>query len=1040
MDALALTDNGNLYGAIEFYKECTKNDIKPIIGVDFYVARRTRHDKEAGIDNRRSRLVLLAQNNAGYRNLIKLVTESNLDGFYYKPRIDHELMQKYSKNLLAILPSFSSETSQLLKANKIDAAETKLAEYRKIFGDSNLFLELTHHPEIDGHELVQKRIVSLGQKTKTPLVAAHDVYYIHPEDKAARDTLLSVQTTVGYREQGGLTDENEDFSFISAESAEEYFRDVPEALENTIRIADSCNVSLTLGKPIFPTFKISANSDYDTELRKVAMDGLALRNMELTPEISKRIEYELGIIKDKQYASYFLIVADLLRFARESEIYSNTRGSASGSLVSYLAGITNIDPLEYKIPFERFLNPERPSAPDIDMDLADNRRDEVIAYAKQKYGADNVAQIGTFGTMMARGSVRDTARALGYDYTTGDHIAKTIPFGSQGFPMSIDRAMKEEPELKRLYETDKDAKIILDMARKIEGCARHISIHAAGVVISPVPLTELVPLQRDPKGTDKVITQYDMYSVADEYGGVGLVKFDFLGLKNLAVLADAVKRVRKLLGLDIDVHNLPLDDEKTFQMLGKGRTIGVFQLAGAGITAHLKDLKPTNIHDINAMVALYRPGPMEFIPEYINRKHNPSAIDYPHESLEEDLKQSLGLLIYQEDVMLTAIKLAGYSWLEADKFRKAMGKKIPKLMAEQEERFKSGCIQNGIKESTAEELWRRITPFAAYAFNKAHSSSYGHLAYQTAYMKANFPVVYMACVLTADAGNIDRITEIVGECKHMDIEVLPPDVNESFGDFSVVFDEDNKPQDIRFGLYSVKNFGTGIADNVIEERKKNGSFASLEDFLTRVATNGASSQKLGMNKKALESLIKCGALDRFGERGIMLENIDDLLAYCRAAGKEPENQDSLFGLMEDQTSVPKLSLKEAAPASDTDRLAWEKELLGLYVSGHPLDQYREKLTEVDWDIKRIKEELEPGSTTMIYGVVEEHKAITTRAGEHMAFLRIGDYSSAIEVVVFPRLYKACADRVGTESCVAIKGILSDRNGRTSLLADRVRVL
>lgn len=1032
MDTLALTDNGNLYGAIEFYKTCTKKNIKPIIGVDFYVAHRSRHDKEAGIDNRRLRMILIAENNIGYTNLIKLVTASHLEGFYYKPRIDHELMERHCEGLIAIIPAQQSDVVSALQSQNEDRAEELLLWYKNIFGETNVFFELTYHPEIDGHQGLMEDIKTLARKTHTSMIAAQEVFYLKEEDRQARETLLSVQASVGYRERG-FTDREEDYSFTSPEEMEKRFSDVPEALESTRTLADRCNLELNLGEAIFPNFEIPKDSTYEQELRKLTYEGLAERGMKKTKEVEDRIEYELQIIADKKYSPYFLIVADLLRFARENEIFSNTRGSAAGSLVSYCCGITNIDPLAYRLPFERFLNPDRPSAPDIDMDFADDRRDEVIAYAREKYGEDNVAQIGTFGTMMARGAVRDTARALGYDYAIGDRIAKLIPFGQQGFPMTIDRALEEEAELKELYNTDTEARNTINMAKKIEGCARHISIHAAGVVISPVPLTSIVPLQRDPKGSEKVITQYDMYSVADEYGGVGLVKFDFLGLRNLAVLADAIGRVKHLLNVSVDVNNIPLDDEKTFAMLGAGRTIGVFQLAGSGMTNYLKQLKPTNVHDINAMVALYRPGPIEFIPEYIRRKHDPSTIDYPHESLKENLEQSLGLLIYQEDVMLTAIKLANYSWLEADKFRKAMGKKIPELMAEQEERFKSGCIENGIDPTFANELWRRITPFAAYAFNKAHASSYGNLAYQTAYMKANFPVIYMACLLTAEAGNIDRISEIIDECTRMSIEVLPPDINESFGDFTVVFDEEHLPQDVRFGLHSIKNFGVGIADAIIVERKKNGKFKSLEDFLTRVTDRN-------LNKKSLEALIKCGALDSFAERSVMLENLDDLITFGRQMRTRPENQDSLFGLMEDTSTVPKLSLRQAEEETPQERLAWEKELLGLYVSGHPLDLYSSKLANYDFDISRVKDELEPGTKTIVVGVIEEAKRIMTRGGERMAFVRLSDQTGSLEVVVFPRTYELYSELLELEKCVKVRGALSDRRGDISLLADAIKPL
>jgi DNA polymerase-3 subunit alpha len=1028
MDAIALTDNGNLYGSIQFYKECIKKGVKPIIGVDFYIAIRKRTDKEAGVDNQRHRLVLLAKNETGYKNLIKLTTKSHLEGFYYKPRIDHELMERYSDGLIAIAPAINSELSSHLKS--ATEAEETLTKYKKWYGEENVYLEITHHPELDGHKERIEKIKNLSKTSGTPLVASQEVFYIHKEDRSVRNTLLSIQTSAP--EKGGFMNDDIDFSFLTQKEATNFFSDIPDALENTKKIADSCNVTLNLGEAIFPNYELSDGNDYNEALRSVAHEGLSRRALTKTKEVADRIDYELGIIKQKGYAPYFLIVADLVKFARENNILSNARGSASGSIVSYLAGITAVNPIEYRIPFERFLNPDRPSAPDIDLDFADDRRDEVIDYARHRYGEDKVAQIGTFGTMMARGSIRDTARALGYDYSTGDRIAKLIPLGAQGFPMTIDRALKEEADLKALYDTDEDAKTVINMAQKIEGCARHISVHAAGVVISPIPLDEIVPTQRDTKEGDKIITQLDMYSLVDEYGGVGLVKFDFLGLKNLSILALVIKLVKTLYGVSIDVNNLPSDDEKTFSMLSRGETLGVFQMGGGGMTRYLKELKPTNIHDIHAMVALYRPGPMEFIPEYIKRKHNPDTIDYPHESLQEDLEKSLGLLIYQEDVMLTAIKLASYSWLEADKFRKAMGKKIPKLMAEQEERFKSGCIKNGIPENTAVELWRRILPFAAYAFNKAHSVNYGDLAYKTAYMKANFPVAYMCSLLTADSGDVEKIAEIINECKRMKIDVMAPDVNDSFNDFTVVKDAKDI-EHIRFGLSSIKNFGRGIGQAIIDEREKNGRFHSLTDFITRINDRN-------FNKKSLEALICSGALDSFGERGVLLANVEGILSFAREMHNQPENHESLFGALPNSVTKPHFNLEDATEATADEKLTWERELLGLYISGHPLDKHKDRLMHAQTSVKHIRDELEAGMSAVVYGLVEEVKMINTKKGERMAFIKITDFTGSMEIVVFPKVLKEYQELIQIDKCVGIKGKISHRNDSVSILADKIKEL
>ncbi|MBI2618193.1 DNA polymerase III subunit alpha [Candidatus Kaiserbacteria bacterium] len=1022
MTALALTDNGNLYGAIQFYKRCRDEGVKPIIGIDAYVAARTRRDKEARVDNRSARLVLLAKNERGYRNLIQLVTKSFLEGFYYKPRIDRELIESYKDNLIAIIPSFSGETSHALKNNNAKKAQEALLWYQSVFG-TNLFLEITHHPEIEGHEELMEKIKKLSEECEIPLVAAHDVYYINTEDRLARETMQKIQTGTE------LTEEREhskdDFSFISQERALEYFKDTPEALLNTVNIAGMCDIKLKLGTWVFPEVDTAGHTTHDDALRELAESGIKRRGLKKTKEITERLEYELGIIKAKGYAPYFLVVADLLNYAHKKEILTTIRGSVAGSLVTYLSGITTVNPLEYKLPFERFLNPERPSAPDIDMDFADNRRDEVIQYAKEKYGEDKVAQIGTFGTMMARGVVRDVARALGHAYALGDRIAKLIPFGSQGFPMTIKRAFELIPELKELYQKEKEVKEVIDLGKKIEGRARHISIHAAGVVIAPRPLTDFVPLQYDPKG-GKIITQYDMHAVED----AGLLKFDFLGLKNLAILADVVERVKAIYNIDIDIERIPFDDKKTFEMLARGETMGLFQLNGSGMTHFLKELKPTSIYDINAMVALYRPGPMESIPSYIERKHNPKLVDYLDPRMKDILSQSYGVITYQDDVLLIAIHIAGYSWLAADTLRKAMGKKIPAVMEAEKEKLIKGAIEHGMTEEKAERLWKLIEPFAAYGFNKAHAASYGRVAYQTAYMKAHYPVEYMSAVLSADSGDVEKISESIIECVRMGIDVLPPDINESFGYFSVVPAKNPKNVKIRFGLYSIKNFGEGIAQSIIDERKKNGAYASIANFLERA-------QNKNLNRKTLEALIKSGALDQFEERGAMLQSIESLLAYSRESGETRGNQDSLFGEAGERHDT--LTLPKTEPVDLSQKLMWEKELLGLYVSGHPLQKFKHML-EKQRDIEKTKKELREGMPAVVYGIIEEARPILTKKGEQMSFVRIADFSGNIEVVIFPKLYAQHKEFLSPEKCIGVKGRLSARNGEVGIVAEALKAL
>jgi len=1024
MEALALTDNGNMYGAIEFYKACKDAEIKPIIGIDAYVAVRTRLDKEGRLDNKRSRLVLLAKNQKGYKNLIGLTTDANLLGFYYKPRVDKESLTKWKEDLIVIIPSFNSEVVNALRNTDEVKALEALTFYRETFGDENVYLELTHHPEIDDHPALMERLVAFARKHDAKLVAAHDVYYITVSDREARQTLLTVQ---GPFSGGGLRDENEDFSFITQKTANQFFKDFPDALENNKKIVDACNVEIEIGKWVFPNLPIPEGTTYNEVLREHTFLGLKKRKMEETPEVLERIEYELDIIQTKGYSPYFLVVADLLKFAKENGIFSNTRGSAAGSLVSYLVGITTVNPLEYELPFERFLNPERPSAPDIDMDFADTRRDEVITYAREKYGNDAVAQIGTFGTMLARGSVRDVARALEYDYQVGDQIAKLIPMGSQGFPMSIDRAMKEVSELADLYKKDSDVARIIDMAKKIEGCARHISVHAAGVVIAPTKLTDFVPLQLDPKGTGKMITQYDMWAVED----AGLLKFDFLGLKNLSIMANTVKLADKLYNVQVDIDEVPLDDPKTFEMLAKGETAATFQLNGQGMTRFLKELKPTNIDDINAMVALYRPGPMAFIPDYIERKYNPDKVEYLDPQLKPILERTYGIIIYQDDILLIAVNLAGYSWGEADKFRKAVGKKIPEEMAKQKEKFMKGCVEvGGFTPENTKKLWDMIETFAAYGFNKAHAASYGRVAYLTSYLKANFPVLYMASVLDADSGDTEKIAEMTAECARMGIDVLPPSINHSFENFTVTKDEKGT-EHIRFGLTTIKGFGEGVAHAVINERKEKGPFTSLESFLTRVADRN-------LNKKSLEVLVKAGALDELADRGKMIANLETLVAFNKEIAKESEHQSSLFGggIIE----APSLRLEGGVKVTNQERLAWEKELLGLYVSGNPLTPFRAKLEEKTVAIATLKAKPKEGVTLTVGGIIEDVRVIRTKKGDEMAFVKLRDFTDTIEVVAFPNFYEKNKMLMQPDVCVVIQAKMSLRNDEPSLIIDRAKRL
>jgi len=1038
MSALAITDHGNMYGAIEFYKLAKKEGIKPIIGVEAYVANRGRLDKDPGIDNKRYHLILLAKNLQGYKNLMRLVTLSHVEGFYYKPRMDKEILRKYSEGIIALSGCLGGELSRALANKDEEKAEKIIEEYQEIFGKENYFLEIQEYGDLEGGKEVKAGLIKLSKKLNIPLVGTIDSHYSSPDDKKAHDTLLSIQTNSDIKDENKFSFGDGDFHFVDTKKAQEIFKDTPEAVLNTMKVANMCDLELDLGRWVFPDFKIEGGKTPDEKLRELAYAGFKNLNIEETPALKERVEYELQIIIKKGYSPYFLVVGDLLRYARENGILTTIRGSVAGSLVTYLIGITNVNPIEYKLPFERFLNPFRPSAPDIDMDFADNRRDEMIEYVKQKYGEDRVAQIGTFGTMMARGAVRDVARALAYPYNVGDRISKMIPMGSQGMPMTIDHAMKIVPELKQAYDTEKDTKEIIDLAKKLEGCVRHISVHAAGVVIAPGPLYEYMPTQLDPKG-GKVITQYDMYSAED----AGLLKFDFLGIRNLAILADAVSMVKKFYNIDIDIERIPLDDKKTFALLSSGQTEGLFQLNGSGMTRYLKELKPTSIHDINAMVALYRPGPMESIPEYIKRKHNPSLVTYLDPRMKKFLGESYGLIVYQDDLLFSAIELAGYNWEEADKFRKAVGKKIPKEMAAQREKLTKGIISNGQTPQFAEKLWKLFEPFQAYGFNKAHAASYGKVAYQTAYMKAHYPVEYMAAILTAESGDVEKIAQIIEECKNMNIPVLPPHINESYGGFTCLpaetdtkINEKNKSAKIRFGFYTIKHLGTDISDAIIAERKTGGKFKSIGDFLERI-------KHKNLNKKSLEALVKSGCMDDLptgrqdgADRGIFLANMEDMLLYNHEANKQNGNQISLFNDIKVET--PTFKLKDGKKATQAEKLLWEKELLGLYISGHPLDRLREKLQSRTLNIKKVKEEMSNGMQVTLAGIIETVRTVVTKNNERMAFLKISDLTDSIEAVVFPSLFKDSINTWTPEKCIAFSGKVTVRNNEKSIAIAAVK--
>ncbi len=1022
MPAIALTDHGAMYGAIDFYEECKKKGIKPIIGVEAYIAERTRFDKEPNIDNKRYHLTLLAKNVTGYKNLLKLVSASYLEGYYYKPRMDEELLRKYSEGIICLSGCPAGELAHAIRNNDPVKQKQVIEKYQSIFGKENYFLELMSHAEVEGNDVVKAGIKKLSKEFGIPIVATWDSHYLHEMDKDAHNTLLAINTnSKDFRFDGN-------YSLISPEDAGKYFEDIPEALENTLKVADMVDIEIDTKSWYFPIFPIPEGTTHSAILRERVYAGAITRGVELTDAVRERIEYELKTIDDKGYPSYFLCVADFLNTASQMGIFSQTRGSAAGSLVSYLIGISNINPLKYGLLFERFLNPDRPSLPDIDMDFADDRRDEIIEYARQKYGKDAVAQIGTFGTMMARGSVRDVARALGYPYGVGDKISKMIPLGKQGFPMTIDKALEMVPELQEAYDTDRATKEIIDMAKKIEGNVRHISVHAAGVVISPTgQVSDFSPVQLDPKGENRVITQYDMYTGGQE-GIINLPKFDFLGLRNLTILKEAVERIEKIRGIKINIEEIPLDDRPTYELFGRGETVGVFQFASSGMQKWLKELKPTTLEDLIAMVSLYRPGPMAFIPDYIARKHNPHLIKYLDPRMEKILRNTYGIIVYQEDVMRMATDLAGYTRGESDKFRKAVGKKIPEEMAKQKTHFVEGCVEGGMPQNKALELWDMIETFAAYGFNKSHAAVYALLAYRTGYLKAHYPGEYMSALLTCESDNLDTIAEMVEETKHMGIKILPPDINECFGGFTVI-KNDSGPDSIRFGFYSIKNLGTDIADAIIAERKARGHFKDLPNFLERVTHKN-------LNRKSLEALIKVGAFDAFGERGVLLSNIEHMTTFNKSFSGGNQDQGSLFGGDLAPRSV--LHMDEAAPATMDEKLAWEKELLGLYVSGHPLDKIRDRIEKSGTTIKKVRESGREAQKIVVGAIITSVRVIVTKKNKQMAFVGIEDLSGSMEAVAFPDAYKEHAQALIVDSIVAIGGTVKIRDGERTLVIESLK--
>jgi DNA polymerase-3 subunit alpha len=1044
MTALALTDHGVMYGVIEFYQKAKAAGLKPIVGEEVYVVPHSRHQKNLA-NEQKFHLILLVKNQVGYQNLIRLTSFAHLEGFYYKPRIDWELLERYHEGLIGLSACLHGEIPTAILTGNLKKAEEILVRYLNLFGQDNFYLELQHHPTLAGQNQVNQALVELAKKLKVGLVATNDIHYLNKEDAEAQDILLCLQMKKKKEDKDRLSFLSEDFSFKSQEEMIASFHDCPEAIQNTIKIAQSCDLEIELGKMTLPHFEVPSDKTADEFLRELCLEGLALRYGKRSgdAEYLERLDYELKIIKKTGFASFFLIVQDFVNWAKGQKIVVGPgRGSAAGSLVSYVLNITDIDPLIYDLLFERFLNPERISMPDFDLDFADARREEVIRYVEEKYGRDRVAQIITFGTMAARAAVRDVGRVMALSYSYCDKIAKMIPFFS-----SLSQALNTNVELRELYLKDPNAKELLETAKKLEGVARHASTHACGVLITREPLYNYVPLQFASSGDKTIVSQYSLHPIED----LGLLKMDFLGLKNLTLIENVHEIVQKTRGEDIKIEKIPLDDKKTYRLLQHGETTGVFQLESSGMRRYLKMLKPTEFEDIIAMVALYRPGPMEWIPDFIDRKHGQKKIVYLHSKLEPILKKTYGVAIYQEQVMKIARELAGFTLGEADILRKAVGKKIPHLLSKQKKKFIEGCVKNNVSTKLAEQVFSFIEPFAGYGFNRSHAACYAMIGYQTAYLKANFPVEFMAALLTSEEGNTEKINIGVQECQAMGIEVLPPDINESFKHFTVL-PQSEKPT-IRFGLLAIKNVGENVISTIIQERREHGLYQNLADFLSRVKSKD-------LNKKSLESLIKSGALDKFGERGQMLYNIEKMLTFIKETQKNDLNgQANLFGSIT-TSKINQLKLDKTDTASEKQRLAWEKELLGLYLSAHPYKDYESSLKEVVvscYEINKLAQNEEEltywpennehqlnnfnGANSRgfikVAGVITKIQKVLTRTGETMIFATLEDTTGKIEILVFPNTLAQTNHLWQEEKVVIVLGRLSDKEGVPKLICQGV---
>ena len=1066
MEAVAVTDHGTMSGLVELYKTCNENGIKPILGLESYVATRKMTDKDPAHDKQRFHITLLAMNAKGFENLCHIMSNAEILGKYYKPRTDHDELEKYNEGIICLSGCMGSEISEAIRAGDDDRAIELINWYKKVYGD-RFYLEMQDHghPKSTTHSAEQKKIndwhMAHAKELGIPLVVTCDAHYLNKTDQDAHEVLLCIGTASNLSDPNRMTLKDYDLHVIPAQEIIEHWQDTcPEAVLNTKKIAERCDVDLQLGRILIPKFPIPTNEDEKTYLDKLVFQGLVYRydgrKLEDTVDLSTeecrkilakldedrdelhkilpRIDYELSVVDKMGYNGYFLIVQDFINWGKEQRIvYGPGRGSAAGSILAYALRITELDPLKYDLLFERFLNPDRISMPDIDTDIQDTRRDEVIEYCTRKYGEGRVSNIATFGKMMAKNAVRDVARVLEVPYAEADRLAKMVPDPVMGHHVHLADAIKEVPDLKQEYETNPTSKEVIDFASRLEGTIRNHGVHACGVIIAPDDLDKFLPLEVSAKGP--IAAQFPMGQVEE----MGLLKMDFLGLSNLSVINNALRMVRKVYNTDIDMYSLPLDDEKTYELLQRAETTGVFQLESAGMKRYLKDLKASTFEDIIAMVALYRPGPMQFIDSFIKRKHGEEPITYLHPGLENSLKSTYGIMIYQEQFMQISKEWCGFTGGQADTLRKAVGKKKIDLMNKVKPEFIEGAIKiGGATREIAETFWGQLLDFANYCFNKSHAACYGLIAYWTAYLKAHFPDAFMAALMTADMRWTDRLAIEISECKRMGIKVLGPDINQSYGDFGIVGGKNT----IRFGLSGVKNMGKSLIEEiVIPERDKNGPFKSVCDFAKRVDSTK-------FNKKSWESAIKTGAFDRFGfSRSDLLFNLEAVQAYGAKIQKDVgSGQTDLFGMMGEAGAIPEVEIKPApVQHPEKEQLLWERDLMGLYLSAHPLDKYDTYFEEHTHPLGLITAENDNKLIT-VGGIVTNVRTILTKKGDKMAFVKIENKTNETEFIVFPSTFAEHGAKLEMDNVLRVTGKINatDKDGRPSseikILAETIELV